>query len=368
MRNLRMAKDLVVMDNSLVTSAYNLTLNEQRLIYCVLKQIPKGQEINPKTPFYITRDDFIALGSKPSNVAQEIRQATRDLRKKSILIPTPIGEVEIGWITEVLRYDANAEKKLRALYPNPEDYDDYIKQLRLYNLFDSLPTHKADDNIVARLVFDERIVPRLSNLKASFTQIDLADVAQFTSTYTFRIYQLLMQYKSTGYVKISIDDLRFMLMLKLKYPLVADLKRWVIETAVNEINEKTPYTVKYELLKKGRKFTHLEIKFKLRERDKKREIERDPNTIDWVNGQTDNEVSGKTDPIPSWQTKGLSDGQIKKIAIYTKEFVDANSSKIAPNDRRDYAPIVDDWKPLLKDPKTATTFHLVQELLDRQRV
>ncbi len=364
MRNLRMAKDLIVIDNSLVTSAYNLTLNEQRLIYCVLKQIPKGELIDPKTPFYITRDDFIELGADPSNVAQEIRQATRDLRKKSIFIPTPLGEVEIGWITEVLRYDANAEKKLRALYPNPEDYDEYIKQLRLYNLFDALPTHRVDDNIVARLVFDERIVPRLSNLKASFTQFDLADVSQFTSTYTFRIYQLLMQYKSTGYIKKSIDELRFMLMLKLKYPLIADLKKRVIDTAIKEINEKTPYAVKYELIKKGRKFTHLELKFKQKAKATNDKIERDPDTIDWVNGATDNEIK----KAPSWQTKGLSDGQISKLAIYMTEFVDANSSKISPTDHRDYAPIFDDWKPLLKDPSTVNSFNKIQELLDRKRV
>lgn len=365
MRDLCMAKDLVVMDNSLVTSAYNLTLNEQRLIYCVLKQIPKEQEIDPKAPFYITRSDFIELGADPSNVAQEIRQATRDLRKKSILIPTPLGEVEIGWITEVLRYDANAEKKLRALYPDPEDYDEYIKQLQLYNLFDSVPKNKADDSIVARLVFDERVVPRLSNLKSSFTKIDLADVAGFSSTYTFRIYQLLMQYKSTGYVKISLDDLRFMLLLKLKYPLVADLKKRVIDTAIDEINEKSPYTVKYEMLKKGRKFTHLELKFKIKPSAKKSLAERDPDTIDWVNGQTDNEA--QQTKVPSWQTKGLTDAQIKKIGVYTKEFIDANSSKIAPNDRRDYPEIFEEWKLQLKDPKTVKSFHKVQELLERTR-
>lgn len=361
MRGLRMAKDLIVIDNSLVTSAYNLTLNEQRLIYCVLKQIPKGEQIDPKTPFYITRNDFIELGSDPSNVAQEIRQATRDLRKKSIFIPTPLGEVEIGWITEVLRYDANAEKKLRALYPNPDDYDEYIKQLRFYNLLDSLPTHRADDNIVARLVFDERVVPRLSNLKASFTQVDLSDVAGFTSTYTFRIYQLLMQYKSTGFVKISLDDLRFMLMLKLKYPLVADLKRWVIETAVKEINEKTPYAVKYELIKKGRKFTHLELKFK--EKDKpKQPLERDSNTIDAFTGQTDNEAK----KFPSWQMKGLSNGQINKIGVNKQEFIDSNTNKISPNDRRGYDEIFESWKPQLKDPNTVNSFNKIQELLDRK--
>ena len=157
-----------------------------------------------------------------------------------------------------------------------------------------------------------------------------------------------------------------------KYPLVADLKRRVIDTAIDEINEKSPYSVKYEMLKKGRKFTHLELKFKLKESAKRRLAERDPDTIDCVNGYTNNEVNNDQATTkaksPSWQTKGLSDAQIKKLAIYTKEFVDANSSKICPNDRRDYAPIFDDWKAQLKDPKTVTTFHMIQELLDRQRI
>ncbi len=88
------------------------------------------------------------------------------------------------------------------------------------------------------------------------------------------------------------------------------------------------------------------------------------HTIDWVNGQTDNEAK----KAPSWQIKGLSDGQIGKLAIYMKEFIDANSSKISPNDRRDYAPIFEDWKPMLKDPMQVGGFHKIQELLDRQRV
>lgn len=87
-----MSNDLIAMDNSIVTSAYNLTLNEQRLIYCALKQMPKydpnnpNQEpLDPRTPFYITRDDFIELGVNPDNVAQEIRQATKELMKKPYL-------------------------------------------------------------------------------------------------------------------------------------------------------------------------------------------------------------------------------------------------------------------------------------------
>ena len=82
-----MSNDLIVMDNSIVTSAYNLTLNEQRLIYCALKQIPKGVPLDPETAFYITRDDFLAFGVNPDTVAREIRHATTQLLKKTIVVP-----------------------------------------------------------------------------------------------------------------------------------------------------------------------------------------------------------------------------------------------------------------------------------------
>ena len=359
-----MNNELVVVDNSLVTSAYSFTLNEQRLILCALKKIAPKQAIDPKTPFYITRDDFIELGADPTSVAKEIRQATRELMKKSVKFKTPLGVVELPWLSEVLRFDKNAEQKLRAIYPNLSDYDEYVKHLRMYNLIDSF-THNADENIVARIVFHEKIMPLLSDLRQNFTQYLVSDVANFKSIYSHRIYQLMMQYKSTGYVKIAIADLRFMLEIGLKYPLFADLKKRVIDVAIDDISDKSSYTVKYDLLKKGRKFTHLELKFKLKEAAKKLIAERDPDTIDWVNGQTDNEA--QQTKVPSWQTKGLTDAQIKKIGVYTKEFIDANSSKIAPNDRRDYPEIFEEWKRQLKDPKSVKSFHKVQELLERTR-
>lgn len=282
--------DLVVMHNDIVTSAYNLSVNEQRLIYCALKQIPKGEPIDPKTPFYISREDFIELGANPDNVARDIRQTTKDLMKKTLYVNTNTGILEFHWLSEVLRYDKNAEQKLRDKYPDPKDHKEYMNSLRLYNLLDALPTHRTDD-VVARVVFHEKVVPLLSDLKVSFTQFLLNDVAEFSSIYSYRIYQLMMRYKATGYVKISLNDLRFMLMLMDKYPLTADLKKRVIDTATDEINEKSPYEVKQKLIKKGRKYTHLELRFSEKEQPKDA---RDPNTIDWVNGVTDSEIRGMT--------------------------------------------------------------------------
>jgi plasmid replication initiation protein len=55
--------------------------------------------------------------------------------------------------------------------------------------------------------------------------------------YAIRIYELLVQYRQIGKREISVDSLRTMLELGKKYPLFADFKKRVIDTAVDQINE-----------------------------------------------------------------------------------------------------------------------------------
>ncbi len=262
----------MVIDNSIVTSAYKLSINELRLIYCALVKMPKGEPIDPKTPFLITRDDFVACGADPSNVARDIRQATKDLLKRTITIPTLIGEKEFPWLAEVLRYDAKADEKLRERYPNKQDYHEHINTLRLYNLYEQLTPDHDYDNIVARIRFNEDIMPMLSDLKENFTKVFIKDIKQFKSIYSHRIYQLMMRFKSTGYVKISLDDLRYMLLLNGKYANTKDLRKRVIDVAIEEINETSPYDVEYQLIKKGRAFKYLQLKFKPKQTGKHNDL------------------------------------------------------------------------------------------------
>ena len=108
------------------------------------------------------------------------------------------------------------------------------------------------------------------------------------------------------------------------------------------------------------------FKFTVRMKDKPKDLithQRDPHTIDVFTGQTDTESKN----TPSWQVKGLSDAQIKKIGVYKQEFIDANTSKISPNDRRGYDEIFESWEPLLKDPNQVKNFKIVQDLLERKR-
>ena len=283
-----MNSDLVVMDNSIVKASYNLSVSEQRLLLSALAQIPKNQPIDPKQAYYITREDFIRLGANADQATRDIRNATKDLMKKTLLIETNAGVLEFHWLSEVLRFDKNADARLKAKYPNPEDYKNYINGLRKYNLLESLPFGRRSDDIVARVVFDSRILPLLSELKANFTQFLLDDVANFGSVYSFRFYQMMMQFKSTGYCKISLDDLRYSLALFDKYDATKDLKKRVIDTAINEINEKSPYSVKYEQHKQGRTITGFSFKFKQKQQPKI-EAKRAPNTADFFIKMTDSQ-------------------------------------------------------------------------------
>ena len=235
-----MSNDLIVMDNSIVKASYNLSVSEQRLLLSALAQIPKNKPIDPKQAYYITREDFVRLGANADQATRDIRNATKDLMKKTLLIDTNAGILEFHWLSEVLRFDKNADARLKLKYPNPEDYKNYINGLRKYNLLESLPVGRHSDDIVARVVFDSRILPLLSELQDNFTQFVIDDVAGFGSVYSFRFYQMMMQFKSTGYCKVSLDDLRYALALFEKYEATKDLRKWVIDTAVNEINEKHP--------------------------------------------------------------------------------------------------------------------------------
>ena len=78
-----------------------------------------------------------------------------------------------------------------------------------------------------------------------------------------------------------------------KYQATKDFRKWVLETAINEINKKSPYKVDYKLIKTGKKFTHLELRFKRKEIDKKNKdiAIRDPNTADMFTKLTDKQLA-----------------------------------------------------------------------------
>jgi plasmid replication initiation protein len=82
-----------------------------------------------------------------------------------------------------------------------------------------------------------------------------------SSTYGIRLYELLMQWKSTGKREIEIEWLKKQFELDGSYSAMCDLKKRVIDPAVKDINEHSNYQIKWEQRKTGRKVTHLTFIF-----------------------------------------------------------------------------------------------------------
>ncbi len=101
--------------------------------------------------------------------------------------------------------------------------------------------------------FDEDIVPHLLDLKEQFTEYRIKDVYQFSKVSSWRLYELLKQYKKIGKREIELDELKMKLGVSGKYNLINNLKQWIIKPAILEINETSDIEVQYDQKKRGRK-------------------------------------------------------------------------------------------------------------------
>ena len=85
-----------------------------------------------------------------------------------------------------------------------------------------------------RLVWSNRILRYISQLRGHFTSYKLKNIAQLQSSHSIRLYELLMKFNSTGERVIYLDDFKSALGISDKYPEFKILKCAVIKPAVEE--------------------------------------------------------------------------------------------------------------------------------------
>lgn len=150
-----------------------------------------------------------------------------------------------------------------------------------------------DDEGAIELVFTLAVVQgisRIDGVKEFFTQYLLSQTSQLNSVYSARLYELLIQWRSTGKVPIiDLGDFREQLGIGVnEYQRMHHFKARVLEPAIKEINEKTDIEAEYEQHKKGRVISGFSFKFKLKQKAKKQiNSKRDPHTSDLFVKMTD---------------------------------------------------------------------------------
>ena len=110
---------------------------------------------------------------------------------------------------------------------------------------------------------DKDIVPLLIRLRTRYTLFSYANALKLRSKYSKRLYEMLSQFKKTGVLHISLDELKLRLGLlneetgQDKYTDFASLKRSVLDVCEKEINNLDDIKFSYRAAKSGRKYTQL---------------------------------------------------------------------------------------------------------------
>jgi plasmid replication initiation protein len=107
----------------------------------------------------------------------------------------------------------------------------------------------------ASIRFDEDLLPHIIALREKFTKYKIKDVYQFTSAYTWRLYELLAQNKDIKKREFDLDEFKWKVGVAEKYDAIGDLKKRVIDSSVDEINEYSDIKVQYDQVKRGRRVT-----------------------------------------------------------------------------------------------------------------
>jgi len=220
---------LVYKSNALVEASYRLSVYEQRIILGCIAQVRRDQPLTDQQLYEVSAQQIADMtGTKLGTAYQNLKTASERLFRREVTLreaPNGGGSATVRltrWVQEVVYREAQGTVALR---------------------------------------FSQPIVPYLTQLTEQFTRYALADVAHMDSAYGIRLYELLCQWRDAGEREVSVEWLREAFQLDGKYPAIKDLKRWVIQPAVDQVNEHSPLWVEWSQRKTGRRVSHLVFRF-----------------------------------------------------------------------------------------------------------
>ncbi|WP_169334815.1 replication initiation protein [Gilvimarinus chinensis] len=222
----------VSQSNHLIRAAYDLSLNEKRLLMLALTKVnPKKWEQDWEISVHA--NEWASVFSKEIKHSYgEIESAATQLEDRKLTFrtgPDVNGKktFESGRWVAWARY-IPGEGRVTLEIP---------KGLRKYLAFAMLE-------------------------EDGFTSYKLMAAAKLRTVHSIRLYEQMMSWKSTGTLYITVEDLRDVLELDGKYKLFSDLRKWVINPSMKDINKNSDFQVDWDVHKKaGRKITSLVFRF-----------------------------------------------------------------------------------------------------------
>ena len=135
-----------------------------------------------------------------------------------------------------------------------------LKEVWRINVCSQAKYNENEGNIT--IEFTDRIMPYLAQVKQKFVLYNLKEVSNFGSLYTTRLYELIQEFKETGWVIKTVDQLREAFAVGDKFKAYKDFKKYTFGHACQEINDNYDMNLGFKEIKKGPKVVAIEFSFK----------------------------------------------------------------------------------------------------------
>lgn len=250
---------IAIQSNALINARYDMTAFQKKiLLYIISKIQPDDKDFQN---YIINIKDFVEEADYKSKMLYDkLRIDTKALISKVYEIEEPDGLLQVSILAKAK----------------------YIK-------------NKGQ----IQVAFAPDLKPYLLQLKEQFTATPLRYVLNFKSVHSIRIYEMLQQFRSTNFLVISLEELKYRMNLEDKYKTYTLFKRRVIRQAQKEL-EHTDMAFDFIEIKVGRKVQRIEFRIK------------PPEEIVLSEAQTKIAQKLEIDLFLSFQ-------QAQKIAIYVPE-------------------------------------------------
>ena len=157
-----------------------------------------------------------------------------------------------------------------------DDDDDGFRRFVLFTGFEVSTKQQ-----VVKVSVNSKLESVINGLTTEFSKFELAAFTSIRSSYAKTLFRLLMQYRSTGYYQVNIEEFKEIMDVPKSYTQMGQIDQKVLKPAMKELNN---YFEDLEITKikakKGNKIAKLEFTFTGLKNNK-------PSITmhDWVNGE-----------------------------------------------------------------------------------
>lgn len=270
--------DYVVMQNRMLHAISHLTLNERRLVLMLATVVRGAVELNPtQKTFIITAEEFGTMFDIPQKRQYEtLESVSKSLHGKVFYFwdfeanakqaqitkkGKRVDEVGVSWVGKATYRHGEGKVELLLI-------DDVIEMLCIFDKHNTFTKHKKE---------------WISKLGAYGIILLQQMVAADHSDNVFKDEndQIIDPYLRT--VNYTIEFLRNKFDCVNTYPTFSDFKRYVLDKAIKDIHQHTPYRIEYKKINEKRQVVSLDFIFRNTEAVVPKKIEDKDKVINWSN-------------------------------------------------------------------------------------